>query len=197
MRDSEFELLEKNLIGRSSPTITLVLTIAAALLLGSASFAELVYFRVAFNNVPGLEEIEAGDLEAGIKVLEDQLANIESERRCELLTTLCAAYIIDRSFDKAERACDKAMEINPTDAAYNNRGVVRAHKGDFAGAREDFDRVRPHRLDIYLEELWVKDVPLMAEENFGLVEELLAHGVVVEPERALISRGVEIEDLNH
>jgi len=196
MKNSSFRVHEKNAVRRGSRIISLILIIAAAPLLRSPSFAETVHFRVAFQNVPGSEEIEAGHLNAGIEVLEDELAINELESCGEILATLCAAYILNRSFDQAERACDMAIEINPSNAAYNNRGVLRAHQGDFVGAREDFDRVRPRRLDIYLEELWVKDVPLMAEENFGLINELLSMGVSVEAERSFAPYDAEIEDLN-
>ena len=173
------------------------LIIASALLLGSPTFAETVHFRVAFESVPGIEEIEAGDLQAAIKVLEDQLAKTDSESSGDILATLCAAYIVNRSLDKAERACAKALEIKPTKTAYNNRGVLRAHRGDFSGAREDFDRVRPHQLDVYLEELWVKDVPLMAEDNFGLIDELLSKGASLETNRSFALNSATIEDLTN
>ena len=54
-------------------TTTSTLITAAALMLCSPSFADVFPFRVAFENVPGIEEIEAGNIQAGIKVLEDQL----------------------------------------------------------------------------------------------------------------------------
>jgi tetratricopeptide (TPR) repeat protein len=166
------------------------------LLLGKPSFAETMHFRVAFMNVPGSEEIEAGNLKAGIKVLEDQLTKIELENSGEIFATLCGAYIVNSSLDKAERACDKAVEINPTKTAYNNRGVLRVRRGDFAGAHEDFDRVRPRQLDIYLEELWINDVPLVAEKNFGLIDELLSGRTAMEAERPFAAIGAEIEDLD-
>ncbi|NNF40662.1 MAG: hypothetical protein HKN64_04735 [Woeseiaceae bacterium] len=146
-------------------------------------------------DAPGLEQIENGNLEAGIKVLEDQLTRTELQGSGEIFATLCAAYIINGALEKAERACDKAIEISPTYAAINNRGVLRAHQGNFVGAREDFDRVRPLQLDSYLEELWVKDVPLMAEANFGLVDELLSSGAAVEAGPSFALTTAEIEDL--
>ena len=196
MKNSNFTGLEKNVMRRRSPLIALVLIIAAALLLGNPSFAETFHFRVAFMNVPGLEEIEAGNLKAGIKVLEDQLTQIELESSGDIFATLCAAYIVDRSLDKAERACDKAIQISPTKTAYNNRGVLRAHKGDFVGAREDFDRVRPHQLEAYLDELKTKDVGLIAIGNFRLTDELLAKYSLEEIRASLAVRTAEIEDFN-
>jgi hypothetical protein len=174
MKNSNFAAFEKNVITRSSPLIAPVLIVAAALLLGNPSFAETIQLRVAFQRVPGSEEIEAGNLKVGIQVIEDQLAKIELGSSGEILATLCAAYILNRSLDKAKRACDRAIEIKPTQTAYNNRGVLRAHRGDLIGAREDFERVRPRQLDVYLEQLWVMDIPLVAEHNFDLVDERLS-----------------------
>jgi tetratricopeptide (TPR) repeat protein len=195
MKNSNFAAFEKNVITRSSPLIAPVLIVAAALLLGNPSFAETIQYRVAFERVPGSEEIEAGNLKAGIRLIEDQLTKIELGSSGEILATLCAAYIVNRSLDKAERACDRAIEIKPTQTAYNNRGVLRAHKGDFAGAREDFDRVRPRQLDIYLEQLWVMDIPLMAEHNFDLVDEMLSKRNSATIDAPVVVSTAKIEDL--
>ncbi len=172
------------------------LLIAAALLLGSPSFAEVVSFRVAFERLPGTEEIEAGNMRAGIKVLEDQLNQIEQEISGDILATLCAAYIVDGSLDKAEVACNKAVEIDPTETAYNNRGVFRAFTGDFLGAREDFDRVRPRQLEAYMEEQRKKDVPLMAIDNFHLTDELLAKGASSGSKSSFAISTAEIENID-
>ena len=170
--------------------------VATALLLGSPSFAEVVNFRVAFDRLPGSEEIEAGNIQAGIKVLEDQLAQIELESSGDILATLCGAYIVSNSLDKAERACNKAVEIDPTETAYNNRGVFRAFTGDYFGAREDFDRVRPRQLEAYLDELRITDVPLVADDNFYLADKLLSKRTSVKLGRSFTSSAATIEDLN-
>ena len=154
--------------------IASTLIVAAALLLGNPGFADSPQFRVAFERVPGTEQIEAGQLRAGIKVLEDQLAQIAVEDSGDLLATLCGAYIVNRSLDKAEPVCDKAIEIDPTKTAYNNRGVLRALTADMSGARDDFNRVRPPQLDVYLDELRTTDVPLVAEDNFYVADKLLS-----------------------
>jgi len=176
-------------------TIAPTLLVVTAFLFANPGFADTVHLRVVFENVPGSEEIEAGNLRAGIKALENQLTRIELESSADILATLCAAYIVNRSLDKAERACETAIEISPTKAAYNNRGVLRVHRGDFAGAREDFERVRPRELDVYLEELWVTDVPLMAEDNFDLVDELMSKGASIDAGQSFASSAAEIEDL--
>jgi tetratricopeptide (TPR) repeat protein len=169
----------------------------AVMLLGNSSFAETLRLRVAFEWVPGAEAVEAGNLQAGIQELEHELAKSDLESSADVLATLCAAYIVNRSLDKAERACDKALEIKPSKTAYNNRGVLRAAKGDFSGAREDFDRVRPHQIEVYLEELWVKDVPLIAEDNFDLLEELLSTRDSVGRDRTYSASAATIENLSN
>ena len=172
------------------------LIVAAAMLLGNPSFADTSSFRVAFERVPGSEEIEAGNMQAGIKVLEDQLAQIELESSGDILATLCGAYIVDRSLDKAGRVCDKAIEIDPTKTAYNNRGVLRALTGNMSGAREDFERVRPPQLDAYLEELRTTDVPLVADDNFYLADKLLSKRSSAELGHSFAPSAAAIEDLN-
>ncbi len=47
---------------------------AAVVLFGNPATADVLHFRVAFENVPGAAEIEAGNLAAGIKVIEEQAA---------------------------------------------------------------------------------------------------------------------------
>ena len=170
--------------------------VAAALLLGNPSFADTSSFRVGFERVPGTEEIEAGNLQAGIKVLEDELAQIELESSGAILATLCAAYIVNRSLDKAERVCDKAVEIDPTKTAYNNRGVLRALTGNLFGAREDFERVRPPQLEAYLDELRTTDVPLVADDNFYLVDKLLSKRSSAELGRSYAPSAATIENLS-
>ena len=177
-------------------TSTSTLIIAAALMLGNPSFADVFPFRVAFENVPGIEEIEAGNIEAGIKVLEDQVEQIEPASSGDILATLCAAYIVNVSLDKAERACNKAVETDPTETAYNNRGVYRAFTGDLSGAREDFERARPRQLDAYMEELRTKVVGLMAVDNFYLIEELSAKHTAAEINASVAMSTAAIEDLN-
>ena len=177
-------------------TTTSALITAAALMLGNPSFADVFPFRVAFENVPGIEEIEAGNIQAGIKVLEDQLEHIEPGSSGDILATLCAAYIVNVSLDKAARACNEAVQVQPGKTAYNNRGVYRAFTGDLSGAHEDFKRARPRQLDAYLEELKTKDVGLMAVDNFRLVEELSAKHTPAEINASVAMSTAAIEDLN-
>ena len=176
-------------------TTTRTLIIAATLMLGNPSVAEVFPFRVAFENVPGVEKIEAGNLEAGIKVLEYQLQQTEPASSGDILATLCAAYIVNGSLHKAESACNKAVETNSSETAYNNRGVYRAFKGDLTGAREDFERVRPRDIEAYLDELKTKDIGLMSIDNFYLLEELSAKHTPAEINASLAMATASVEDI--
>lgn len=177
-------------------TTVRALIIAAALMLGNTSFADVFPFRVAFANVPGVEEIEAGNMQAGIQVLEDRLTQIEPESRGDILATLCAAHIVNMSLDDANRACNEAVDVDPSDTAYNNRGVYRAFTGDLSGAREDFERVRPRELEAYLEELRTKDVGLISIDNFYLIEELSAKHTTAEINASVAVNTTALESLD-
>ena len=144
------------------------------LVLCGLSRADEARYRVLLGNVPGADEVEAGDVQAGIRVLEHQLKEAETATEGEVWSTLCAAYIIDLSLAKAERACNKAVKLDPSYYALNNRGVLRVYEGDLAGAREDFGRVRPPDMQAYLRQLKATNIRLVAASNFDLVSELLA-----------------------
>ncbi len=113
-------------------------------------------------------------MQAGIRILEDRLKEADPAQRGEVWSTLCAAYIIDLAPAKAERACNKAVKLDPSFYALNNRGVLRVYQGDLAGAREDFGHVRPADVEAYLEQLKASNIRLVAASNFDLVNELLA-----------------------
>ena len=182
---------------RSSSLILPALSITAILLIGNQSFADGSYFRVVYADVPGVEELEAGNVEAGIKILREQLDQAEKGDTSDIWATLCAAHIITLSLDRAKRPCNKAVESGPTYAALNNRGVFRAYRGDFPGAREDFDRARPLQLEAYLEELATKDVRVVANNNFHLISRVLARSDPGETDTAIARSTAEIEDPNH
>jgi hypothetical protein len=150
------------------------LALVAALALCSSGHADEARYRVLLGNVPGADEVEAGDVQAGIRILEDQLKEADPAQRGEVWSTLCAAYIIDLSLVRANRACNKAVRTDPSYYALNNRGVLRVYEGDLAGAREDFGHVRPADVEAYLEQLKASNIRLVAASNFDLVNELLA-----------------------
>ncbi len=161
---------QESLVSATAPASLIV----TALLLCNPSLAEEFPFRVSFENVPGVEKIEAGFIPAGIKELEDLLSQTDEGQSGDILATLCAAYIVNASLDEAQYACNKAVRIDPTETAHNNRGVYRAFTGDISGAREDFERARPQHMEVYLEELRTKDARLVAADNFHLVDKLSA-----------------------
>lgn len=179
---------------RSSLPIARALLIAAALLIGNQGFADESYFRVVYADVPGVEELEAGNVEVGIKILNEQLGKAEQGSDSDIWATLCAAHIITLSLDRAKRPCNKAVETGPSYAALNNRGVFRAYRGDFPGAREDFNRARPLQLEAYLEEMATKDVRVVADNNYHLINRVLARSDPGETSTTIARSTAEIED---
>lgn len=107
--------------------------------------------ELILTTAPGVFEIEVGQIDAGIQRLE-RSRNL-SNLKAPVSINLCAAYILKRDFEQAEASCDHAVRSNPvvggtnwlgsdSDAAYNNRGVLRALRGDFVGAISDFRQAR-------------------------------------------------------
>ena len=197
MKNFNFAVLDKNVLRRNSPLIAPALIIVAAFMAGNQSFADGFPFRAVYADVPGANEVEAGNFQAGIKILEDQLNQVEQGNSGDIWATLCAAYIVSGSLDQAERPCNKAVELDPTYCALNNRGVFRVFKGDLSGAREDFERVRPRQLEAYLEELMTKNVRVVAADNFRLVNELSAKRRVARSDASVAVNTAEIEEPNH
>jgi len=196
MKNSNFTSLKRNVMRRSSSLIAPVLLIAAALMIGNQSIAEEPGYRVVLESVPGADEIEAGNIRAGIKILKDQLYQVEPENSGDIWTTLCAAYIADISLYKAERACTNAVEIDPTYHALNNRGVFRVYDGNLIGARGDFERVRPLNVEAYPDKLKTTNVRLVAAGNFDLVSQLLARRTRQQGKSSGVVSTAAIEDLN-
>jgi hypothetical protein len=172
-------------------------------MIGNQSFADESGYRVMLGNVPGADEIEAGNILAGIEILEHQLNQVKQENSGDIWSTLCAAYIINVSpyianfsLVQAERACTKAVEIDPTYHALNNRGVFRVYKGDLISAREDFERVRPLNVEAYPDNLKTTNVRLVAAGNFDLVNQLLAKRTHSQVKGSGVVSTAAIEDLN-
>ena len=194
MRNCDLVVPGGNVLRRRSSLIARVLMLAAAFLVGNQSFADGNNFRVVYADVPGVEQLEAGNIKPGIKILEDQLRKSDKGNSSDIWATLCATYIIELSLDQAERACTIAVETGPTFAALNNRGVLRAYRGDFDGARDDFDRARPLQLEAYLQELMSKDVRVVAADNYRLINIVLAKRAPTGGDTAVANSTAEIED---
>lgn len=160
---------------------------------GAEARAEDFPFRVALGDLPGVDEVTSGNLGEGIEILLRQLDNDQVDKGY-VLATLCGAYILESSLEKAAQACTDAVEVFPGAIALNNRGVLRAFTGDFAGARDDFGKVRPERMDEYLAFLKTRDAGLIANENFDLLEELAAKYTPLDAQiSAAMTHGAAIE----
>ena len=99
--------------------------------------------KVTIPDVSGAEQISQGQFAAGIARMEQQPATLKDDQRGALLIALCGAYTLVREFEKADPVCDRAVGQPYFRAmAYNNRGVLRAHQGDYDGARQDFKQAQ-------------------------------------------------------
>jgi len=169
---------------------------AALVAMSSASFADNLPFRVAFEDVPGVDEITSGNTGGGIRILKQQLDSDDTEKGL-ILATLCGAYIMEMSLEEATQICTDAVDQYPGETAFNNRGVLRVFMGDFKGAHEDFDRARPARMDEYLEDLMTRDVGLIADGNHSLLEALQAkHSPGDVTTSVAVNSGIKIEDMH-
>jgi hypothetical protein len=173
------------------PILAMIMVITA-----TTGHAETWPFRVAFEDVPGVEQLTSGDVSGGIATLKAALENDTVDRGFGL-ATLCGALIIDQSLHKAEKICSEAVATLPGRTAYNNRGVLRAFTGDYAGAKEDFERARPKQLDEYMVYLKTRDVGLIADDNFGLLDKLVAkHSEKSENTSVAMKAGARIESFD-
>jgi len=197
MRNCGLAVPGENVLQRNSLPIGRILIVAVALMTSSQSFAGGNNFRVVYADVPGVEQLESGNVERGIEILEDQLKTTDEGSSSDIWATLCATYIIELELDKAEPACNKAVATGPTYAALNNRGVLRAYRGDYSGAHDDFDRARPLQLEAYLAELMSKDVRVVAADNYRLINIVLARTGAGENSAAVAKSTAEIEDPSH
>jgi tetratricopeptide (TPR) repeat protein len=121
--------------------IRLAALTAAALSLPAIAQAEEIKLQVSYANVPGQQELDSGRVENAIEILEERAKTsnypLENEK-----STLCAAYILAGDYRRATPACNEAVEHDASEMAYNNRGVLRAHLGDFSGSMRDFEKIR-------------------------------------------------------
>ncbi len=177
--------------------LILLLTLA----LPSISNAEIYDFKVVYAEVPGTEEIRAGNHDAAIKILESRAKDANNYYVADELSTLCALYVVNGKLAAAHKTCHVAVETDQSHAAYNNRGVLRAHLGDVAGAMEDFERARvlPDNRQRYVEELMKGDARLIASNNYAVATVYIERRGRPDPAQALISRvgGANVEGLSN
>lgn len=113
------------------------------------------YQMSAYWDRPGGPEVLAGDYAAAIAAASARAASTDSIANLVAATNLCVAYTMKASLDAASTACDRAVQLATavdtvgirgvrvmaaTSRALSNRGVLRALKGDWTGAVQDFRR---------------------------------------------------------
>ena len=177
--------------------LILLLTLA----LPSISNAEIYDFKVVYAEVPGTKEIRAGNHDAAIEILESRAKDANNYYVADELSTLCALFVVNGKLSAAHKTCHVAVETDQSHAAYNNRGVLRAHLGDVAGAMEDFERARvlPDNRQRYVEELMKGDARLIASNNYAVATEYIERRGRPDPVQALISHvgGANVEGLSN
>ena len=173
------------------------LILLVTLALSTVSMAETWEFKVLYADVPGVEKALAGNLDAAIEILESKSTNIDNHYVADEQATLCALYVAKGKLDAARKTCDAAVEIDRSDLAHNNRGVLRVHLGDTAGALEDFDRARilPDDQQRYIEELKRGNTRFMASRNFMVAIEYTETRSNNKRTMAGAVTGARIEDL--
>ena len=178
-----------------------LLIVLLTLVLPSISNAELYDFKVVYAEVSGTKEIRAGNHDAAIEILESRTKDANHYYVADELSTLCALYVVNGKLAAAHKTCHVAVETDQSHAAYNNRGVLRAHLGDVAGAIEDFERARvlPDNRQRYVEELMKGDARLIASSNYVVATEYIERNGRPDPVQALIGRvgGANVEGLSN
>lgn len=178
----------------------LCLILLATIALPTMSNAETYNFKVVYAEVPGVNEVLAGNHDAAIEILEDRIKSTKVFHQPDELATLCALYVMSGKMAVAGEICNKAVEIDQSHTAYNNRGVLRAHLGDAAGAVEDFEqaRVLPKNQKRYIQELMKRDPRLIATNNYATARKLAAKRRF-DPSQALANsvRGASVEELGN
>ena len=169
------------------------------LALSTISMAETYEYNVLYAEVPGIDKALAGNLDAAIEVLESSAKNVDNHYVADEQATLCALYVAKGKFNAARTTCDAAVDIDRSDLAYNNRGVLRAHLGDITDALEDFDRARvlPDDQRRYIEELKRDNARLSASRNFVLAVEYIEKRLTNKPTLASAINGANVEDLGN
>ena len=175
------------------------LILLATLAWPTMSNAETYNFKVVYANVPGTEEIRTGNHEAAIEILESRAQDADNHYVADELATLCALYIVKGKLAVARKTCHVAVETDQSHAAYNNRGVLRAHLGDVAGAMGDFERARvlPDNQKRYIEELIGGDARLIASSNYAVATDYTERRSHLGQSLVSRVRGASVEDLNN
>lgn len=175
------------------------LSMLTILLAPAVSSAQSYDFKVVYAEVPGINEIVAGNHDAAIDILENRAKSDDKYYLADELATLCALYVVRGKLAEARKTCDTAVETDGTHTAYNNRGVMRVHLGDPTGAIQDFERARvlPQNQKRYIEDLMQRDARLIATSNYAVAKRLTAKRE--QPWRSLANsiRGASVEDIGN
>lgn len=176
----------------------LILTSLPALAAGVDAAAETYDLKVVYGQVPGIQKILSGQLQQAIRILEDRRNDAQDDYVIDELATLCALYIVEGRLDAAKPTCRAAVRTDRSYAAYNNRGVLRAHLGDMDGALHDFDRARvpPDEEDQYVEQLMRSDARFMASSNFLVARKIVERRSRVTRTMRRNSTAAEIEQFD-
>ena len=176
------------------------LTLLATLVQPTISNAETYDFKVVYVEVPGINEILAGDHDAAIKILESRAKDSSNYYLVDEMSTLCGLYVLKGRFAIARETCNIAVETDRSHTAYNNRGVLRVHLGDTAGAMEDFGhaKVSPENHQRYIKEIMMGDARLIATSNYAVAVKFAAR-YRPDPAQSLVNsiRGANVEDLGN
>ena len=97
-------------------------------------------FDVAQQNYEaGLDAIKAGETSFAIELLEQ--VSISAPEKEHVFTNLGLAYFKQKDYEKAERAFQQAIRLNPDDAiAYNHLGILKRLRGEFDSARLTYQK---------------------------------------------------------
>jgi Flp pilus assembly protein TadD len=131
-------------------TLLLLVGLAANCALSGARAGETSFELNYYANSPGGTEIAAHDYAGAISAAKAWTAGDPTTALISS-TNLCVAYTKTGSFKEASKACDAAVALargfdapargvasdSPSSRALSNRGVLRALRGDTAGALSD------------------------------------------------------------
>jgi Flp pilus assembly protein TadD len=136
----------------------LMLLVLAASASTQAVSSEGRYEMTFYEARPGGAEIATGDYDAAIATAVRVAVWHDALDRFVAKTNLCVAYAMTGALEQAERSCSEAVRLassadrlprlrrgdSATAMALNNRGVVRALRGDAERASADFRRAALH-----------------------------------------------------
>ena len=120
---------------------TFIVVIALSVMGITSASAESWELRTAAEEVNGTRDLEAGNIDKSIRVLERSYRSTPYDLKGAVLTNLCVAHTLKRDFETAMDYCERAAERgNGSREAFNNRGVLNAMLGNYSQAVSDFQK---------------------------------------------------------